>query len=174
MRTGLFRQEVITSRQQNLLGDVFLAQPFSFRTITLIIAVLFFLTLLFLWLTPYQTSQTLSGQLIESDNGLHAELVVPLKLLDQLPVGQSVQLAYANYPASEFGHQIGKVSGEGRLELLPQGPIYQVPLTLEQLSVSAYGRELPLQSGMKVQASLAGSQQSLLSWLFNRSGISQG
>lgn len=52
MRTELFRQEVITNRRQSLLGEIFLAQPFPFRVITLIIAVLFSLTLSFLWLTP--------------------------------------------------------------------------------------------------------------------------
>lgn len=174
MRTELFRQEVITSHRQSLLGEIFLAQPFSFRVITLIIAVLFSLTLLFLWLTPYQTTQLISGQLVQSDKGLQAELVVPLKLLDQFPVGQSVQLAYPNYPADEFGYHTGSVSGEGHLQQSPQGPMYQVPVRLESLSLTAYGRELPLQPEMKVQTSIAGPQQTLLGWLFNRSGTGRG
>ena len=174
MRTELFRQEVITSRRQSLLGEIFLVQPFSFRVITLIIAVLFSLTLLFLWLTPYQTTQTLSGQLVQGDKGLQAELSVPLKLLDQLPMGQSVQLAYLNYPADEFGYHAGSVSGEGHLQLLPQGPVYRVPVTLERVSMSAYNRELPLQPEMKLQASIAGPTQSLLGWLLNRSGVGKG
>ena len=174
MRTELFRQEVITSRQQNLLGEIFLAQPLSFRIVSLIIAVLFFLTLLFLWFTPYQTTQTLSGQLVQSDQGLQAELTVPLKLLDQLPVGQSVQLAYLDYPVDEFGYHTGQVSGEGHLQLSPQGPMYQVPVALKALSVSAYNKELPLQPNMKVQASITGPQQSLLGWLFNRSTVAKG
>lgn len=166
MRANLFRQKAIEQQQ---LGYTFLAQPLSFRIITLITATLFLLTLLFLFLShpfPY-----LSGQLAQNDKCQQTELTEPLRLLDQLPVDQTVQLAYLNYSTTEFGHHEGRFSGEYLVHFSDHESLYRISIFVDNRAIRACNRD-PLQLAMHVEASIAGSEQPLLERLFNRSSVS--
>ena len=179
MRSELFRQEVIDNRRQSLLGVIILAQPLSFRTLTWIVFAALAATLLFLALTPHSQTQSFSGQLVTEPKSKEyiARLSVPLRDLESLPVGTTVQLNYPNYPAAEFGAYTGMVSGEGQLQPISVGingqasigPTYQVPIALDNQQVSAYSRSFELSEGLPVVAQITHSEQSLLTWLLNRS-----
>ncbi|MDM3872513.1 hypothetical protein QSV34_14265 [Porticoccus sp. W117] len=178
MRSELFRTEVIENRRQSLLGDIILAQPLSFRTLTCVVFTVLAATLLFLALTPYSQTQSFTGQLVaeSKSNRFIASLSVPLRDLNVLPVGATVQLSYSNYPSAEFGTYAGVVSGEGQLHTAVDanvhgvvGPTYEVPITLEAQQVSAYDRSFELSEDLPVVAYITHSEQSLLTWLLNRS-----
>ena len=182
VRIELFRQEVIDNRRQSLLGSISLAQPLSFRTLTWIVFVALAATLLFLALTPHSQTQNFSGQLViePKSSQLIANLSVPLRDLESLPAGMVVQLNYPNYPAAEFGIYSGVVSDEGQLQPIivdggdraSAGPTYQVPVTLDTQQVRAYNRSFELSEGLPVVAQITHSEQSLLTWLLNRSSNS--
>lgn len=84
-------------------------------------------------------------------------------------------MRYDAFPYQRFGLYKGEVTQYSKSILLPNEvstpvpvnePVYQVHVKLASQAVSAYGAEVPLQSGMLLSADIVLEQRSLLNWLF--------
>lgn len=103
---------------------------------------------------------------------LRAELAVPSAAIGFVKPGQEVRLALDAFPYQRFGTVKGKIltvaksavsasKGDGTTV-----SVYPVTVSLDQTSVSAFGRSEALIAGMTLTARIVTEEQSLLQWLF--------
>lgn len=108
---------------------------------------------------------------------LEAHLFAPSRSIGFLRIGQEVLLRYLAFPHQKFGNHAGHVTAIARNPLAaaelgfvpPDGsrePLYRIKVELAAQSVSAYGREEPLQPGMQVEADLLLDRRTLIEWVF--------
>ncbi|ABB57934.1 HlyD family type I secretion periplasmic adaptor subunit [Synechococcus elongatus] len=110
------------------------------------------------------------------DDELVARLYIPNKDIGFVRTGQDVDIRIDSYPFSEYGDLKGKLTRVGS-DSLPPNDTYQyvrfpAEVTLQEQKLVSRGRELPIQSGMSVSASIRLRQRpviTLLSDLFSRS-----
>ena len=90
--------------------------------------------------------------------------------------GQNTRLRYHAFPYQRFGIAQGQIKLVSTHVILPSEtdipgiitvPSYRVVVSLESQTISAYGREMPLRSGMKLDADIVIEQRSLIRWLFD-------
>lgn len=114
---------------------------------------------------------------------LEAHLFAPSRAIGFLKAGQRVLLRYSAYPYQKFGHYTGTVrfisrSALSPAELPPQlsgltsmfgqtEPVYRITVALEKQSVTAYGKTVPLQAGMQLEASVIVEQRRLYEWVLD-------
>jgi membrane fusion protein len=107
---------------------------------------------------------------------MQAVIYVPTSAFGFIEEGQSTQLRYHAFPYQRFGIHQGEVEQISSNVILPSEtdmpglitvPSYRVVVTLNSQNISAYGREHPLRSGMKLDADIVIEQRSLLRWLFD-------
>lgn len=103
---------------------------------------------------------------------LHAELAVPSAAIGFVKPGQQVRLAIDAFPYQRFGTVTGKVRTVSASAVNAKGPngamiaVYPITVAIDEASVSAYGRNEPLVSGMTLSARIVTDKQSLLEYLF--------
>ena len=103
---------------------------------------------------------------------LHAELAVPSAAIGFVKPGQQVRLAIDAFPYQRFGTFNGRVQTVSASAVNAQGPngatiaVYPVTVAIDKTSVSAYGRNEALVSGMTLNARIVTDKQSLLEYLF--------
>lgn len=108
---------------------------------------------------------------------LEAEIYAPSRAIGFVKPGMKVLLRYQAYPYQKFGQYTATVREVANTSLRPEElalpgaanggsgePVYRIRLTLDTQEVLAYGKSLPLKSGMLVDASI------LLEPLFSISG----
>lgn len=114
--------------------------------------------------------------LLAPDARMQAILLVPSRAAGFIEPGQSVRLRYAAFPHARFGSQPGKVVSVSHSILTPaqvappgqaEEPVYKVRVRPESDVVLAYGRALPLQAGMALEADVALERRRLMLWLFD-------
>ena len=112
--------------------------------------------------------------LIPPDAVFEAELFVPSNAIGFLERGQEANIRLAAFPYQKFGVQTGHIAEISNTVLMPNEipgniniaePVYRVRVQLDNQSVQAFGREIPLRSGMLLQATLIQEQRSLMEWL---------
>lgn len=119
-------------------------------------------------------------QVIHPQSPLQARLLVESRAVGMLKAGQRVVMRYPAFPYQQFGQRWGtieSVSSSG-LRVAESAtftdasskrdqltPLYQVLVALDEQSVEAHGTDLPLRSGMQVEADLVIERQKLISWL---------
>lgn len=120
---------------------------------------------------------------------LEAEIYAPSRSIGFVKPGMQVLLRYQAYPFQKFGQHTATVTEVASTSLrpdemalpgatLPSGaaaePLYRIRLKLDRQSVKAYGQEMPLRSGMLVDASVLLERRRLYEWvlepLFSVSG----
>lgn len=118
---------------------------------------------------------------------LEAEIYAPSRSIGFVKPGMKVLLRYQAYPYQKFGQYVATVREVASTSLRPEElalpgaahgangePVYRIRLTLEKQDVLAYGKSLPLKSGMLVDASILLEERRLYEWvlepLFSISG----
>lgn len=118
---------------------------------------------------------------------LEAEIYAPSRSIGFVQPGMKVLLRYQAYPYQKFGQYAATVREVASTSLRPEElalpgaasgansePVYRIRLKLDKQSVLAYGKVLPLKSGMLVDASILLEQRRLYEWvlepLFSISG----
>ncbi|QFU16268.1 HlyD family secretion protein [Microvirga thermotolerans] len=128
--------------------------------------------------------QVAPGQIVDSDRPLltlvpegtelRAELFVPSRAIGFVQPGQPVRLMLDAFPYQQFGSQEGVVETVSQVVLAPnevfgkvalREPSYRVTARLRQQRIQAFGRQVPLQPDMSVQADIVLAERSLLAWL---------
>ena len=126
------------------------------------------------------TSRLLAG-IVPKDARLQADLYVPSRAIGFVRAGDKVVLRYQAYPYQKFGHAQGRVTfvartALGRQELAGLGnvfgeaaqlnePVYLVRVQPEKQTVRAYGKELPLQAGMVLEADILHENRKIYEWV---------
>jgi membrane fusion protein len=106
---------------------------------------------------------------------LEAQLMIPSRAIGFVMLGQTVGVRYHAFPYQQFGSYTGKVReitktlirpNEVDLPIALSEPVYRVSVCLDAQAVEAYGKKLPLQSGMSLDADVSLERRRLLAWLF--------
>jgi membrane fusion protein len=114
--------------------------------------------------------------IMPKDASLRAVLLVPTRAFGFIQTGQVARLRFDAFPYQRFGLHDGTVVNTAKTIILPneipipapiQEPVYRVEVALAQQYIDAYGEQLPLQSGMLVNADIILEQRSVLAWLFD-------
>ena len=112
--------------------------------------------------------------IIPNDSDLQVNLYLPTRSIGFLEAGQRVNISYEAFPYQKFGTYSGRISqiagsvimpGEPVAGLAFQEPVYKVIAALENQHVEAYGKEIPLRSGMILSADVVLDKRSLFEWL---------
>jgi membrane fusion protein len=109
---------------------------------------------------------------------LEAEIYAPSRSAGFVKPGMTVLLRYQAYPYQKFGQYAARVSEVANTSLRPEElgvpgaasataaePLYRIRLTLERQNVLAYGKPMPLKSGMLIDASILLEQRRLYEWI---------
>lgn len=106
---------------------------------------------------------------------LEAEIYVPSRSIGFVKPNMQVLLRYQAYPYQKFGQYRARVHEVADTSLLPQElglpqnaspePLYRIRLVLDSQTIQAYGKDLPLKSGMVVDASIHLDHRRLYEWI---------
>ncbi|WP_221434550.1 MULTISPECIES: HlyD family secretion protein [Massilia] len=129
------------------------------------------------------------ASILPEGNKLEAEMYVPSRAVGFIKPGMSALVRYQAFPYQKFGQHPARVrevvTTSVRPEELPTSaaampgavqaePVYRIRLELDQQTVRAYGAQIPLRSGMLVDASVMLERRKLYEWvlepLFSISG----
>jgi len=121
--------------------------------------------------------------IVPSGTALEAHLYSPSRAVGFVRPGQRVFLRYQAYPYQKFGQYDGVVVSISRSavspgELAPQlaglatlsgtnEPVYRIEVSLGSQAVTAYGRRMPLQPGMQLEADVALEHRRLYEWVLD-------
>lgn len=112
--------------------------------------------------------------IIPEDTVLYAELYLPSRAIGFVDEGQKVLLRYDAFPYQRYGLYEGRISkiasavinpNEASMPVHSQEPVYKVNVELKDQFIKAYGKNMPLQSGMSVNADIILDERSLGEWL---------
>ncbi len=107
---------------------------------------------------------------------LKAELFVPARAIGFVAPGQQVHISYTSFPYQQFGFAEGTVDTVSHTLLKPDqsvgpltfgAPAYRVTVSLKRQVIMAYGKEVPLQADMQLDADIIFDRRTLLAWLFD-------
>lgn len=107
---------------------------------------------------------------------LSAEILVPARAIGFVAPGQGVNISYASFPARQFGFARGRVASVSYTLLKPDesvGPVstrapgYRVTVELDRQTIVAYGREIPLQADLQLDADIILERRSLVDWMLD-------
>lgn len=119
-------------------------------------------------------SATLASVLPEGAQ-LEAEIYVPSRSIGFVKRDMLVLLRYQAYPYQKFGQYRAHVREVADTSLLPQElglpqgnasePLYRIRLRLDSQAITAYGKQVPLKSGMLIEASIHLDHRRLYEWI---------
>jgi membrane fusion protein len=113
--------------------------------------------------------------ILPAGSKLQAEMLVPTRAIGFVTKGKEVILRYEAFPYERFGQYRGVIADVSQTVWSPGdkiGPLtvreaaYRITATLDKQTVSAMGQEIPLRSGMLVNADILLEKRSLLEWIF--------
>jgi membrane fusion protein len=121
--------------------------------------------------------------LVPAGSPLEAHLFSPSRSIGFLRPGQHVLLRYEAYPFQKFGHYDGVVAGISRSAVNPgelpsqvagltrltgsSEPVYRVRVSLARQTITAYGRPVPLQPGLQLDADILIEKRRLIEWVLD-------
>ena len=113
--------------------------------------------------------------IVPADGQFEAELFVPARAIGFIAQGQPVRLLYDAFPFQRFGAYSGTISSVSTTMLkaneMPEPlaavrePAYRVKVALERQTISAFGREVPLQPDMTLRADIILERRSIIELL---------
>ncbi|MGZ5685096.1 MAG: HlyD family secretion protein, partial [Usitatibacter sp.] len=123
------------------------------------------------------TSGTPLATIIPSHARLEAHLYAPSRSIGFVRAGQVVLLRYLSYPHQKFGSHKARVLAVSRNPMPPnelgftpidgsREPLYRIKVALDEQSITAYGKQEPLQAGMQVEADILLDRRRLIEWIF--------
>lgn len=114
--------------------------------------------------------------ILPAGSSMQAVIYVPTKAFGFIEIGQKTRIRYHAFPYEKFGIYKGKVTEISANVILPDEtdtpgiisqPSYRVVIDLDNDSISAYGKEIPLRVGMRLDADIIIEERSLIHWLFD-------
>lgn len=114
--------------------------------------------------------------ILPNNSKMQALLYVPTSAFGFIEIGQTTRIRYHAFPYQKFGIYAGEIAELSAHVILPNEtdlpgaiaePFYRVVVDLDNEYVSAYGKEIPLKSGMLLEADVVIEERSLIAWLFD-------
>jgi len=121
--------------------------------------------------------------IVPAGSPLEADLFSPSRSIGFLRPGQRVLLRYEAYPYQKFGHYEGQIASISRSALNPgelpaqvagltsligtNEPVYKITVRLQSQHVNAYGKPVPLQPGMQLEADVLIESRRLIEWMLD-------
>lgn len=111
---------------------------------------------------------------IPADATFRVRLFAPSKAVGFIRPGQPVRISYDAFPYRQFGTFAGEIAsisrtayGPGEIDtpLRLEEAVYPIGVTIADEVVPAFGRRLPLQSGMTLTANVILERRSFFDWL---------
>ncbi|AXT59349.1 HlyD family efflux transporter periplasmic adaptor subunit [Aquimarina sp. AD10] len=112
--------------------------------------------------------------IIPENTVMHAELFLPSRAIGFIKKNQEVLMRYDAFPYQRYGLYKGKIiqiaeavisPNEVIIPIASQEPVYRIKVALDMQAINAYGKRMPLQSGMSVVADIILEERSLGQWL---------
>ena len=113
--------------------------------------------------------------IVPQKSELTVKLLVPVRAVGFLEVGQSIEVRYSAFPYQKFGTYKAKITSIPDAVLLPneiinlsvkiQEAVYLVEASLESDKITAYGRDIKLKNDMSLSADVLLSERTLIEWL---------
>ncbi|MDK2122577.1 HlyD family secretion protein [Parachitinimonas caeni] len=124
-----------------------------------------------------EQGQTVTGDqalatIIPSGSSLVANFFVPSSAIAFVKPGQKVMMRYPAFPYQKFGQAEGIVSDISRSAVIRPGqpansePVFRITVKPALQQVMAYGRWMPLQPDMTVEADVMLDTRRLIEWIF--------
>ncbi len=129
--------------------------------------------------------QSKTGQMVTSKHPLlailpddakyQAELFIPSRAIGFIESGKQVMIRYDAFPYQQFGLYQGSISdisgsiflpGELPVPVILEEPVYRVKVILKSQFVTAFSKQLTLQSGMLLDADIILEKRTFVEWLF--------
>jgi membrane fusion protein len=107
---------------------------------------------------------------------LEAQLLVPSRAIGFIESGQTVAVRYQAFPYQRFGSYKGRVKeisrtlinpNEANLPVSLPEPVYRITVALNSQTVKAYSEDVPLQSGMLLDADVWLDHRRIIDWVFD-------
>jgi len=114
--------------------------------------------------------------IMPKNSKMQAIIYVPTSAFGFIEKGQITKLRYHAFPYQKFGIHEGIVTGVSSTVIFPEEtempglitvPSYRIIVDINAQSVQAYGRSIPLRSGMRLDADIVIERRSFLRWLFD-------
>lgn len=120
--------------------------------------------------------------IVPSGATLEAHLYGPSRAIGFVHPGQRVLLRYQAYPYQKFGHYEGVAISVSQSAVSPSelpaqlagvlgpansAPVYRIKVQLASQTVTAYGKAIPLQPGMQLDADIALDRRRLYEWMLD-------
>jgi len=132
--------------------------------------------------------------IIPEESSLEAQLFIPTRAIGFIEPGQEVFLRYRAFPYQKFGHYKGTIANVSRSTLTPgevspqirnvtqldnvDEGIYSIKVDLPSQSATAYGKDIALRPGMRLDADILIERRRLIDWvldpLYTITGASRG
>ena len=113
--------------------------------------------------------------ILPTGSKLQVELLVPTRAIGFVTKGKEVSIRYEAFPYERFGQYRGVIAdvsqtvwspGDKIGPLTVREPAYRITAKIDRQTVEAMGQEIPLRSGMLVNADILLEKKSLLEWVF--------
>jgi membrane fusion protein len=120
--------------------------------------------------------KNLQLEIVPTSGALEAELFVPTRAAGFVEVGQRVRILYDAFPYQKFGAYTGRIVKTSQTILTStdvagpvtlKEPAYKVSVALDRPDVDAYGKKMPLQTGMLLKADIILEKRPLMRWLLD-------
>ena len=121
------------------------------------------------------TADSPFATILPAGSKLQAEMLVPTRAIGFVTKGKDVVMRYEAFPFERFGQYHGVIADVSQTVWSPGdkiGPlavreaVYRIIVKLDKQTVAAMGQEIPLRSGMLVNADILLDKRSLLEWIF--------
>jgi membrane fusion protein len=114
--------------------------------------------------------------ILPENSKMQAVIYIPTSAFGFIEIDQKTRLRYHAFPYQKYGIYEGVISQISANVILPDEtdipglislPSYRVVVELKAQDIQAYGKNIPLRSGMKLDADIVIEQRSLIRWLFD-------
>ncbi len=121
------------------------------------------------------TADSPFATILPAGSKLQAEMLVPTRAIGFVTKGKDVVMRYEAFPYERFGQYHGVIADVSQTVWSPGdkiGPLavreaaYRITVKLDKQTVAAMGQEIPLRSGMLVNADILLDKRSLFEWIF--------
>lgn len=166
-RECLFRKQFVEKQNVSNLSSVVLAQPLSFKIITLFLIGIFLSTVIFLTVFTYTPTKQYAGTIVKNNHSSLLFIIsVPPAMIKHIQKKQSVNIELEDFPVGDFGYVKGQVKNWQLIQANDtQKPAVKVVIEIKTLFLENTGQQFTLNEHLKGDVLLPQKTETLLQWL---------
>ena len=166
-RESVFRPAVMKNPSPVSLGIELLARPLSFWLISLTLATMVIIAVIYLSSVDYASTFTTQGDTVHvPDRSIQFVVVVLPETAHFVSLGDRATVRLDAFPSDTYGAiEATIISIDSIREEVPGSPGVRMALQLDQEFLEVPDRKIPLQAGLRGNAQLVVGEKSLLAWI---------